>query len=103
MLIVTVEVVFEGGFMEAEGVRDAFQAMEHATRSEPGCLRYVSSIDVHDSRVLRIYEEWESMEALVPHFKTSHMAEFQTALGGLQSVSMDAKVFEIRKELPFPN
>ena len=66
-------------------------------------LKYVSSVDVNDARIVRIYEMWESMEALVPHFTTPHMAAFQQALSGLATTSMDAKVFEVARELPFPN
>lgn len=52
---------------------------------------------------MRIYELWESMEALEAHFKAPHMEVFQKALGGIQPKSMDAKVYEINKELALPN
>ena len=102
MIIVAVEVVLaEKGAID--GVRDAFRAMDEETKNEPSCLKYVSSVDVNDSAIVRIYELWESMEALEPHFRTHHMATFQKALAGLPTKSMDAKVYEISKELPFPN
>lgn len=102
MIIVAVEVFLEEG-ESVEGVRDAFRVMDEETQKEAGCLKYVSSVDVNDPTIVRIYELWESMEVLVPHFKTPHMAAFQQALGGLKTKSMDAKVYEISKELPFPN
>ncbi len=101
MLIVTVDVVFAAEL--GDGVRQAFRVMDEETAKEPGCLKYVSSVDVKDARIVRIYEMWESMEALVPHFTTPHMAAFQQALSGLATTSMDAKVFEVARELPFPN
>jgi len=103
MIIVHVEIDFAEAIFLNPNTHPAFAAMESATREEPGCLKYVSSIDVHDARVLRIYEEWASMEQLEPHFATQHMATFQAALSGLKSVSMTAKVYDVSGELPFPN
>lgn len=103
MIIVAVDVVFGEGAIQAEGIRDAFRIMEEETRKEAGCLKYVSSVDIHDATIVRIYELWESMEALIPHFTTPHMAAFQEALGGIETKSMEAKVYEISSELPFPH
>ncbi len=102
MIIVAVEVVLEEEDSVDE-VRGAFRIMDEKTRKESGCLKYVSSVDINDPMIIRIYEIWESMEALGPHFKTPHMAAFQEALGGLRTKSMEAKVYEISKELEFPN
>ena len=101
MIIVTVEVEFEDDQIHQR--RDAIRAMDEATAQEVGCLAYKSSFDVANPNTLRIYEMWESMDVLIPHFKTPHMAEFQAALSGLSAKRMDAKVFEISRELPFPN
>ena len=102
-IVVTVEVIFGEGAIDVEGVRDAFRIMDEESRKESGCLVYVSSVDINDSTIVRIYELWESMEALRSHFKTPHMAAFQRALSGIETKSMSAKVFEIKRELPFPN
>ena len=101
MIIVTFEVEFEDDQIQKR--RDAIRAMDAATALEAGCIAYNSSFDANNPRILRIYEMWESMEALIPHFKTPHMAEFQAALAGLASKSMEAKVYEVSRELPFPN
>ena len=103
MIIVAVEVVFEEGALEGEGIREAFRVMDAESQKEPGCLKYTSSVDINDPTIVRIDEMWESMEALEPHFQTPHMAAFQNALSGLGTKSMEAKVYEISKELPFPN
>ena len=102
-IVVTVEVIFGEGAIDVEGVRDAFRIMDAESRKEPGCLVYVSSIDINDFTIVRIYELWESMEALQSHFKTPHLAVFQTVLSGIEAKSMNAKVFEIKRELAFPN
>ena len=81
----------------------SFRIMDEETRKEPGCLKYVSSVDINDSTIIRIDELWESMDALEPHFRTPHIAAFQKTLGGIRTQSMHAKVYEISKEIPFPN
>lgn len=101
MIIVTFEVEFEDDQIQEK--RAAISAMDAATAKEDGCITYKSSFDANNPRILRIYEMWESMEALVPHFKTPHMAEFRTALSGLESKSREAKVYEVAQELPFPS
>jgi len=101
MIIVTVDVEFEDDQIQKK--RSAIRAMDEATAKEAGCLAYKSSFDATNPRILRIYEMWETMEALKPHFKTPHMAEFQSALNGLKTNGMVAKVYEVARELPFPN
>ena len=50
---------------------------------------------------MRIFEVWESMEALQARFREPHMAAFQQALGHLQPKAMDARLYEIDKEVDF--
>ena len=100
MLIVAAQVMVEAG--KIEGVRDALRTMEDETRKEAGCLTYAFSLDVNDPTSLRIFERWESLEALEAHFKTPHMAAFGQALAKVQPKSMDVKVYEVAKEIPLP-
>jgi len=100
MLIVAGEVVVEEGAIER--VRDALRTMEQATREEPGCRTYAFSVDVNDPTMVRIFESWDSMEALELHFKTPHMADFGAAIGQIQPSSMDVKLYEIVGELALP-
>ena len=81
MLVVAGYVTLEPAHREA-AVAAALEVMD-ATRREPGCLSYTFSSDLADPGRFRIFEEWESAEALAAHFRTSHMAAFQKALGGL--------------------
>lgn len=100
MLIVAAEVVVEEGAVG--GVQDALRTMEEETRREAGCLTYAFSIDVNDPTMVRIFERWESQDALSDHFKTPHMAAFGAAIGRIQPKSMDIKVYEVERELPLP-
>ena len=103
MIILAEEIILEEGAIEGAGVRDAIRTMEEESLKEPGCLAYAFSIDITDPTLMRIYERWESTEALEAHFKTSHMAAFQQALGDIKPKSMDVKVYQIEKELDFEN
>ena len=100
MLIVAVEAVVEDGAIEE--VRDALRTMETETRKEAGCLAYAFSRDISDPNVVRIFERWESTEALAAHFQSPHMATFNQVLGKLQPKSLDIKAYEIDKEVPLP-
>ena len=100
MLIVAAEAVVEEGAVD--GVQDALRTMEDETRKEPGCLTYAFSIDVNAATTLRIFERWESIEALQAHFKTPHMAAFGQAIGKIKPKSLDIKVYEVAREVPLP-
>ena len=100
MLIVAGEVVVEDGAIDS--VRDALRTMEDQTRKESGCLTYVFSVDINAPTTMRIFERWESQEALSAHMKTPHMAEFGAVVGKIKPKSMSIKVYEIEKELPLP-
>ena len=103
MVIVAEEIVLEEGTIEGVGVRDAIRIMEEESRKQSGCLRYAFSVDISDPTIMRVYELWQSMEALEAHFKGPHMAAFQKALGGIKVKSMDVGVYEIKKELALPS
>lgn len=100
MLVINVEVRVEAGAVES--VKAAIATMERESLKEEGCETYAFSVDVNDPTMLRITERWQSMEALEAHFATPHMAEFGQAMGALQPQSMDAKLYEIARELPLP-
>lgn len=75
--------------------REAARAVMEATRAEPGCISYVFSADFDEPGLYRIFEEWESAEALEAHFETPHMATFQAAVGGMGVQEMDVKRYEV--------
>ncbi len=100
MLIVSAEIVVEEGAVDK--VRDALRTMEDETRKEPGCLTYAFSVDINAPTVMRIFERWESMDALKAHLKMPHMATFGAAVGKIQPKSVDIKAYEIEKEVSLP-
>ena len=100
MLIVAGEVIVEEG--ATDSVRDALRTMETETRKESGCLKYAFSLDISEPTTMRIFEQWESEEALSAHMKTPHMAEFGAAVGKIKPKSMSIKVYEVGKELALP-
>jgi quinol monooxygenase YgiN len=100
MLIVAGEIVVEKGAIEA--VREALQKVERATRAEAGCITYAFSVDVSDPQMVRIFERWESLDALRAHLQMPHMAEFGAAVGKIQPKSVNVQAYEIAAEVPLP-
>jgi quinol monooxygenase YgiN len=79
---------------ENEAVAAAVEMMNE-THKEAGCISYVFSKGLAEAGTFRIFEEWESQEALELHFAAPHMAKFQKAMGGFGVKSMDVKKYEV--------
>jgi quinol monooxygenase YgiN len=77
-----------------EAVTAATEMMTE-THKESGCISYTFSGDLSDPGAFRIFEEWESQEALDLHFKAPHMAAFQAKIGKLGVRGMKVKRYEI--------
>jgi quinol monooxygenase YgiN len=78
----------------------AAREMMRETRREPGCISYTFSADLEEPGRFRIFEEWESDEALRTHFTSPHMARFQKAVGGLGVREMKVQRYEVAKVGP---
>ncbi len=78
----------------------AARTMMEETHKEAGCLAYVFSQDLEEPGRFRIFEEWESQEALDAHFKAPHMATFQQAMGGFGVREMNVTKYEIASKGP---
>ncbi|MEZ5549323.1 MAG: putative quinol monooxygenase [Pseudomonadales bacterium] len=50
--------------------------MTEATRTEVGCISYEFFVGLSDPNTLMLFQEWDSMEALMGHYQTEHMEEF---------------------------
>jgi quinol monooxygenase YgiN len=72
----------------------AIEMMEE-TLKEKGCISYTFSADLSEPGDFRIFEEWESQEALDAHFKAPHMARFQAQMGGFGVKGMQVQRYEI--------
>ncbi len=56
---------------------------------EPGCRAYGLWADLDVRGRFRVFEEWDSQEALTDHFGTPHFAAFGSSLGELGLANMD--------------
>jgi quinol monooxygenase YgiN len=79
---------------EIDRLADAIRAQLKATRAEAGCHHYAFSRDVLDPDLLHIAERWDGNEAVAAHFKTSHMANFNAALGTAKVLSLSVKAYD---------
>ena len=69
--------------VKPESRAEAMQAaikMVKATVAEPGCTSYGFYADLEDPNTFLIFEVWESEAALMAHFVTPHMAEFNALI-----------------------
>jgi len=72
------------------------RAMTEATQAEPGCLSYDFYVGLSDPNTLMLFQEWESMEALMRHFQTAHMDEFLRALPGVVSGEIVTRRYSVQ-------
>jgi quinol monooxygenase YgiN len=78
----------------------AAREMMAETLKEPGCRAYVFSTELDDPGAFRIFEEWESDEALKLHFQAPHMAKFQAAMGTFGIKGVKVLRYEVSKVGP---
>lgn len=70
--------------------------VEKTTTLEKGpCITYSFAEDFNEPGLVRIFEVWESDEALAEHFKTPHMADFQKGMAGIRVKGMVANRYAI--------
>ncbi|MFP3944667.1 MAG: putative quinol monooxygenase [Alphaproteobacteria bacterium] len=93
MLIVAGHVRLAPG--EVEKILPAAHRMMEETHKEAGCREYTFARDLSDETTIRIFEIWESREALDAHFATPHMAEFNKALGDVKVESVSVKIYDV--------
>ena len=92
MLILSGTVRMEPGDIPV--IREAAIAMMAATRAEEGCLEYEFAEVIGEPGTMRIYERWESVEALEAHFEAPHMAVWREALNDVTVHSRDLARYE---------
>lgn len=78
----------------------AVQEMVRETLKEEGCNTYCFAVDLSEQGRIRIFEEWESHEALDLHFKSAHMATFQKGMAGIGVKEMVIHKYEIASKGP---
>lgn len=69
--------------------------MVEASRAEAGCHEYVFTADPGDPALVRLFELWESEEALAEHFSSDHMARWQEQAKGLAITGRDIAKYTV--------
>lgn len=72
------------------------RGMTEATRNEPGCVSYEFYVGLSDPNTLMLFQEWESMEALMRHFQTNHMEEFLRVLPSVVSGEITTRRYAVQ-------
>lgn len=98
MIVVNVRAEIDSGNLDA--MKAGIATMEAASRAETGCQDYTFSVEVNDSSALRITEKWDSMESLVAHFQTPHMADFQKLMAAYPPKGMEVNFYEAKAVTP---
>ena len=83
--------------LDSDNVDEALAAivpLMQATQAEEGCIDYVLSADPLTSGCIRIFEKWESDDALEVHMKAPHMAAFQGKLSALGVTGLSVDRFD---------
>jgi quinol monooxygenase YgiN len=80
---------------DREAAVAAVTRLAAATRDEEGCLSYAFWSDLEDPGRFRVFEEWQSDEALARHFEQPHMAEFRRAMAAVKVLSREIKRYEV--------
>lgn len=73
----------------------AAREMAAATRKEDGCISYMFYTSVADENVVRVFEEWDSGDALDARFATPHMATLLQKLPEIAAGPANVKRYEI--------
>ncbi|GAB5468786.1 MAG: hypothetical protein Kilf2KO_18160 [Rhodospirillales bacterium] len=76
MLVITGTIRIRPDALEA--ARPIMRAVLEASRAEKGCLLYAYALDVLDPGLIRISEQWESMEDLKAHAASAHIATWRS-------------------------
>lgn len=71
-----------------------------ATQAEPGCIAYDFWVDPRDRGRVRVFEEWESEEAIAAHGASDHLATFYGALSAVRITSVELHRFEVTAKTP---
>jgi quinol monooxygenase YgiN len=70
--------------------------MAVATREEIGCLSYDFYVGLSNPNTLMLFQEWQSMEALMGHFQTDHMESFLRELPELVSGEITTRRYAVQ-------
>ena len=95
--MIVVNVIVTSTEADIQALRGALDAVETASRAEPGCLDYTFSVELNNAAVLRITEKWQSLDDLKAHFEMPHLAEFRKAIAEHPPKDMQASFYEAKE------
>ena len=81
---------------------ELFKRLARETVKEDGNIRYQFYIDIDNENVFRVFEQWQSQDALDAHSTTEHMAELNNALPKLIAAPPALTRYEIADSAPLP-
>lgn len=93
--MIVVSGLFEIDPSDRERALEMAKAVTAGTLEEPGCRTYGFWADPDDPGRFRVFEEWESQEALDAHFTTPHLVEFITGIASLAVRSTDVQRYDV--------
>ncbi len=93
MIVITGTVRIGEGKLEA--ARPVMEKVLRLSRAEKGCISYAYAVDVLDPTLIRISEEWESLEDLKAHAASAHVAEWRTHWPDLDIGDRDLKLHTV--------
>jgi quinol monooxygenase YgiN len=79
---------------------EAAEPLMRASEAEAGCGAYLMMPDPFDAGRVRIFERWDSEEALAAHFGAPHMADFGAKVGELGVTGSDLLKYQIASSGP---
>lgn len=85
---------------DLERARPIATKMAADSLAEDGCNAYGFWADLGEPGLFRIFEEWESQEAMDAHSASPHFLQFMTDMGTLQITGMDISRYDVSAKGP---
>lgn len=67
-----------------------------ASREEEGCVAYNWAVDPLAPGLMHVYEEWESEQALLNHFRDSSYTAMSDHLGKYEMTGFDVLLYSVK-------
>ena len=86
---------------KTEAFHAALEPLLAGTRQEPGNVSYGFYADPHEAGTYRIFEEWESQEAIDAHMVADHFTTFMGAMGDFGVSAIDLHSYQATDKTKF--
>ncbi|WP_040296940.1 putative quinol monooxygenase [Alcanivorax hongdengensis] len=74
---------------------DLVQALARAARKDRGCLAYEVYLQADEPRVIMVWQQWTSLDALETHFASSHVDSFLDAIPDMLDGDVTSTHFDV--------